>query len=141
MSQSLYTFPTETTQKLRKFRLSSARAKEMEAQIYSIDPKTYEIKYQEPENEPVLNSIESLVEELPENTPRFIVLSYPYTSSDGRLMNPLVFVYYRPSTSKQESKMLYAGCLEQFKDKISANKFIEIDDEEDFEELADHIKK
>ncbi|QPG76833.1 hypothetical protein FOA43_004227 [Brettanomyces nanus] len=138
MSSSLYTFSTETIQKIRKFRLSGSRAASVLGQIYMIDAKSYEVKYEEPDE--VIDSLDALAEELPDNTPRFILLNYPYKSSDGRLVSPLVMLYYRPSTARQESKMLYAGCLELFKDKVSPNKFLEVDNEEDFEELDQEIK-
>ncbi|VEU19539.1 DEKNAAC100272 [Brettanomyces naardenensis] len=110
----------------------------MSANIYKIDPKTYELEFEEPDD--TIDSLDSLVEELPDNTPRFIILNYPYTASDGRPMFPLVLIYYRPSTSRQESKMLYAGCLERFKNEVSPNKFIEIIDEDDFDDLDDRIR-
>ncbi|ODV85393.1 hypothetical protein CANARDRAFT_28188 [[Candida] arabinofermentans NRRL YB-2248] len=109
----------------------------MEAQIYNIDSNTYEIKFEE--SEYPIDSINSLIEELPDNSPRFIILSYPFESKDGRKVNPLIFIYWRPSTSKQDNKMLFAGCLDLFKDQVSASKFIEIVDEEEFEDLVDQI--
>lgn len=136
---SLYTFPTETTQKLRKFRLSGSRSDDVSAQIYKIDPKSYQVLYEEPDDE--IDSLEALAEELPDNTPRFVVINYPYKSDDGRPLCPLVMVYSRPSTSRQESKMLYAGCLELFKNQVSPNKFLEVVEEDDFDELEDLIKQ
>ncbi|KAG7694293.1 hypothetical protein KL951_004171 [Ogataea haglerorum] len=92
----------------------------MQAQVYMIDPQSYEVLYEEPDDK--IESIDALLEELPDNSPRFVVLSYSKTLDDGRLSNPLVLVYHRPLTAKQDAKMLYAGCLEQFKGEVSANR-------------------
>jgi hypothetical protein len=62
------------------------------------------------------------VEELPDNSARYIVLSYPFTLADGRVKSPLVLVYWRPPTCGQASKMLYAGAVELFRDKVAVSK-------------------
>jgi len=41
-----------------------------------IDPKTYEIR---PEDDQVYSKLEDLADELPDSSPRFILLSYPLT--------------------------------------------------------------
>ncbi|KAG7865767.1 hypothetical protein KL918_004246 [Ogataea parapolymorpha] len=103
-----------------------------------IDPQSYEVLYEEPDDK--IESIDALLEELPDNSPRFVVLSYSKTLDDGRLSNPLVLVYHRPLTAKQDAKMLYAGCLEQFKGEVSANRFVEVADEEDWEDLRAEVE-
>lgn len=115
---SLYEFSSETLAELRKFRFGSSRVSLMQAVVYMIDKNTYEIRKQDDE---VQSSVEELVEELPDNTPRYIVVSYPMKTSDGRLKTPLVLVYWRPRTSGQESKMLYAGAVELMRDKAGVS--------------------
>ena len=46
---SLYTFSPDTKQKIRKFRLSGSRAKKISAEIYKIDPTSYELQYEDPD--------------------------------------------------------------------------------------------
>lgn len=135
---SLYTFSPDTKQKIRKFRLSGSRAKKISAEIYKIDPTSYELQYEDPDD--IIDSLESLADELPDNSPRFVLMNYPYKSSDGRLVSPLVFLYYMPPTARQELKMLYAGCVEQMKDEVAPNEFIEVADEDDFDDLDDQIR-
>lgn len=48
-----------------------------------------------------------LFAELPENSPRFVVLSYELHHRDGRTSFPLVLVYWAPQTSSMELSTLY----------------------------------
>ena len=83
----------------------------MQAIIYVIDKQTYEIKK---DSDEIYTSVQELAEDLPDNTPR-------YKTSDGRLKTPLVLVYWRPRTSGQESRMLYAGAVEMMRDKAGVS--------------------
>lgn len=38
--------------------------------------------------------------------------------------NTLVMLYWIPPTSGQESRMLYAGAVEQFRDKAGVSKYV-----------------
>ncbi|KAH1323498.1 hypothetical protein KXV22_006007 [Aspergillus fumigatus] len=81
MSESrLYSFSPETKEKLRKFRLGTSRAKDPQAVIYIIDSKTQEIRAEDGE---VYSKMQDLADELPESSPRFILLSYPLTLVGG----------------------------------------------------------
>ncbi|RCK58155.1 Protein AIM7 [Candida viswanathii] len=135
MSSSLYSFSSDTLSQLKKFRFESARKDTVQAVVYTIDKQTYEVK---PEDE-IIESIEELVEELPDNAPRFIVLSYPFKLNDGRMKYPLVMLYWIPPTSGQESRMLYAGAVEQFRDKAGVAKLIKVEEEEDFDDLKEQL--
>ncbi|ODQ82741.1 hypothetical protein BABINDRAFT_5663 [Babjeviella inositovora NRRL Y-12698] len=144
----LYSFSDETLATLRKFRFGSARIPKIQAVVYEIDRKTYEIK---PENDgEAFESFEDLIEELPDNTPRYIVLSHPMTLKDGRQSTPLVLLYYRPRTSTQETKMLYAAAVELIREKAGVARYvtlsyaggvIEIEEEEDFDEIPEKLGK
>ncbi|KAI0461436.1 hypothetical protein LJB42_001105 [Komagataella kurtzmanii] len=136
MAPSLYSFSEETLQRLGKFRFSSARAHSMEALIYHIDTSSYEIKAETD----VITSLEDLVDEVPDSSPRFILLSYPITLQDGRKSSPLVLVYFRPQTSTQEGKMLYAGAVELFRNKAGVNKVLDIDEEEELLDIPDLLQ-
>lgn len=65
-----------------------------------------------------------MVEELPDNNPRYILLSYPTKTKDGRIQSPLVMLYWIPPTSNQANRMLYAGAVEQFRDKAGVSKYV-----------------
>ncbi|KAJ3115315.1 hypothetical protein HK098_006999 [Nowakowskiella sp. JEL0407] len=54
-------------------------------------------------------SLEELAENLPETTPRFIILSYELKHKDGRVSYPLVGIYYVPDGANDTSKILYAS--------------------------------
>ncbi|ABN66679.2 cofilin/tropomyosin-type actin-binding protein [Scheffersomyces stipitis CBS 6054] len=133
---SLYSFSSETLSALRKFRFGSARASTMQAVIYAIDNESYEIK----SDGEIITSTEELVEELPDNSPRYVVLSYPFKTPDGRLKTPLVLLYWMPPTSSQETRMLYAGAVEEFREKAGVSKLIKVEDEDDFEDLEEQLQ-
>ncbi|KAK3901252.1 hypothetical protein C8A05DRAFT_35058, partial [Staphylotrichum tortipilum] len=73
----LYTFSEETKTHLRKFRLGTSRASDPQAVIYMIDKQTKEIR--QDEDEMVYKSLEELADDLPDHSPRFVLLSYPLT--------------------------------------------------------------
>lgn len=77
-------------------------------------------------NESPIDNTEELVEELPDNNARYIILSYPMKLPDGRLKSPLVLIYWRPPTCGQESKMLYAGAVELIRDKAGVSQYVEL---------------
>ncbi|ONH68326.1 Protein AIM7, partial [Cyberlindnera fabianii] len=109
-STNLYSFSEETASRLRKFRFASARSDKIRE-----DPNV--------EDSPV-TSIEELVEELPDNSPRYVVLSYPLTLKDGRKSSPLVMLYWLPPTSQQSLRMLYAAAVELFREKAGVSKYV-----------------
>lgn len=45
--------------------------------------------------------------ELPENSPRFVILSYELHHQDGRVSFPLIMVYWAPQTSSMDLSTLY----------------------------------
>ncbi|KAG5419719.1 hypothetical protein I9W82_001599 [Candida metapsilosis] len=133
MSSNLYSFSSTTLSQLKKFRFESARVNKPQALIYK---ETNEIKQ---EVDDTIDSIEGLVEELPDNSPRYILLSYPIKTKDGRLQSPLVMLYWIPPTSNQANRMLYAGAVEQFRDKAGVSKLIKVEDEDDFEDIEEQL--
>ncbi|TKA77104.1 hypothetical protein B0A49_01397 [Cryomyces minteri] len=133
----LYTFSTETKDKLRKFRLGTSRAKDPQAVIYQIDKKSLEISQADDE---VYTNLQELGDELPDHSPRFVLLSYPLTLSSGRLSVPYVMLYYLPVTCNSELRMLYAGAKELMRNTAEVGKIIEIDTAEDLEEIEGKLK-
>ncbi|KAK5134103.1 hypothetical protein LTR08_006993 [Meristemomyces frigidus] len=133
----LYTISPETKTALRKFRLSTSRAKDAQAIIYEIDKSSMDIKRADDE---VYTSIQELSDELPDNTPRFVLLSYPLTLASGRLSVPYVMINYLPPTCSSEMRMLYAGAKELMRNQSEVNRIIEIDSADDLEDIEEKLK-
>ncbi|TVY46672.1 Actin-depolymerizing factor [Lachnellula occidentalis] len=133
----LYTFSQESKDHLRKFRLGTSRAKDPQAVICisadMIDKHTLEIK--QDEDKTVYTKLEEIADDLPDHSPRFVLLSYPLTLSSGRLSVPYVLLYYLPVTCNAELRMLYAGAKELMRNTAEVGKVIEIDSADDLEEL------
>jgi len=134
----LYTFSGETKDHLRKFRLTTSRAKDPQAVIYMIDKHTYEIR--QDEDKVVYKSLEEVGDDLPDHAPRFVLLSHPLTMGDGRLSVPYVLLFYLPVTCNAEMRMLYAGAKELFRNTSEAGRIIDIESVEDLEEIPDKLK-
>ncbi|XP_072895971.1 glia maturation factor beta isoform X1 [Hemitrygon akajei] len=79
-------------------------------------------------------SPEELRNELPEHQPRFVVYSYRYTHSDGRISYPLCFIFFSPCGCKPEQQMIYAGSKIGLVDIAKITKVFEIRNTEDFTE-------
>ncbi|KAF8163649.1 hypothetical protein B0H34DRAFT_696261 [Crassisporium funariophilum] len=73
-------------------------------------------------------SIEDLAEELPENSPRYVVLSYELKHKDGRTSFPLVLLNWAPSSSETGMLTLHASALINFQNTADVSKVIEIRD-------------
>ncbi|GAB1191392.1 hypothetical protein APSETT444_000564 [Aspergillus pseudonomiae] len=124
----LYAFSPETKEKLRKFRLGTSRAKEAQAIIYIIDQKSQEIR---PEDGEVYTKMEDVADELPDSSPRFILLSYPLTLKSGRPSVPYVLLYWLPENCNPNSRMMYAGAVELMRNTAQVNRVIEVEEEDD----------
>ncbi|CAN8103008.1 unnamed protein product [Discula destructiva] len=129
----LYTFSQETKNHLRKFRLSTSRASGPQAVIYMIDKATKEIK--QDEEQTVYKSLDEISDDLPDHSPRFVLLSYPMTLDSGRVSVPYVLLFYLPVTVNAELRMLYAGAKELFRNTAEVNKIIDISSTDDMEEV------
>ncbi|KAI0723990.1 maturation factor [Cerioporus squamosus] len=73
-------------------------------------------------------SIEDLAEELPENSPRYVVLSYELNHSDGRKSFPLVLVNWAPTSSEMGLLTLHASAFLDFQTTADVSKVIEVRD-------------
>ncbi|KER00155.1 hypothetical protein AUEXF2481DRAFT_75282 [Aureobasidium subglaciale EXF-2481] len=105
--------------------------------IDQIDKKTLEISKADDE---VYTDLSTLGEELPDHSPRFILLSYPLTMTSGRLSVPYVMLYYLPVTCNSELKMVYAGAKELMRNQAEVTRIIEIDSAEELEEIEDQLR-
>ncbi|OZJ03319.1 hypothetical protein BZG36_02269 [Bifiguratus adelaidae] len=111
-------------EKLRQFRFKKA-SKGNAAVVFKIDRQKLLIEEDEEHDDITL---EDLVEELPENTPRYVILSYELKHPDGRNSFPLVFIYWSPSTVKAEMHMLYASAKSYLQVKADVHKTFDIRD-------------
>ncbi|GAB1316718.1 hypothetical protein MFIFM68171_06928 [Madurella fahalii] len=129
----LYTFSQETRDHLRKFRLGTSRSNSPQAVIYMIDKQTKEIR--QDDDQIVYKSLDELADELPDHSPRFVLLSYPLTLPSGRLSVPYVMLYYMPTTCNSELRMLYAGAKELMRNTSEVTKIIDLESAEELEEV------
>lgn len=80
---NLYKIGTETRNKIKKFRTSTARTDSIKALSIKIEPKpSYEIIVDEDEQEELdeIEDLNELAEILPDNSPRFVLTAYPTTT-------------------------------------------------------------
>jgi len=73
-------------------------------------------------------SVEDLGEELPENAPRYVLLSYELNHSDGRKSFPLVLVNWAPTSSEMSLLTLHASAFLDFQRTADVSKVIEVRD-------------
>ncbi|BCR88545.1 GMF family protein [Aspergillus chevalieri] len=133
----LYSFSPETKDKLRKFRLGTSRAKDPQAIIYVIDSKNQEIR---PDDDQIYSKMEDVADELPESSPRFILLSYPLTLGSGRLSVPYVLLYYLPENCNPSLRMLYAGAVELMRSTAEVNRVLEVHEEDDIISIESRLQ-
>jgi hypothetical protein len=117
--------------------LIRSRAKDPQAVIYTIKRETLEIL---PASPTIYTSLQDISDDLPENQPRFILLSYPMTLSSGRMSVPYVMLNYLPANTKQETRMLYAGAKELMRNTAEVNRIIEISEAEEVESIEEKLK-
>ncbi|OAG42834.1 hypothetical protein AYO21_02785 [Fonsecaea monophora] len=134
-------YPTTNTDatkdQLRKFRLGTSRAKTPLAKIYQIDTKTQEIK---PSSDDTYSDLLELADELPDSSPRFVLLSYPLTLASGRQSVPYVLLYYLPVNCNPNMRMSYAGAVELMRSTAEVNRVLEIADAEDLQDIEGRLK-
>ncbi|ROW13200.1 hypothetical protein VPNG_04798 [Cytospora leucostoma] len=102
-----------------------------------IDKATKEIR--QDDEKTVYKNLDDIGEDLPDHSPRFVLLSYPLTLPSGRLSVPYVLLFYLPVTCNSELRMLYAGAKELFRNTAEVNKVIDISSVEDLEEIPEKL--
>jgi len=133
----LYTFHDDTKDHLREFRLTTSRADGPQAAIYLIDKETYEIR--QDEEETIYTSLEDIADDLPDHTPRFILLSCPLTLPDERITVPYVLLYYLPITCNYQTKMLYANAKELMRNMAEVSRVIDMESTDDLEDILGQL--
>ncbi|RMZ87596.1 hypothetical protein DV736_g5183, partial [Chaetothyriales sp. CBS 134916] len=137
MSQSLYVFSQETKDTLRKFRLGTSRASKPQAKILQIDIKSQEIRLS---SDKTYDSLTDISDELPDSSPRFVLLSYPLTLPSGRLSVPYVMLYYLPVNCNPNMRMSYAGAVEVVRQQAEVQRLIEVKEAEEVEDIESKLK-
>ncbi|KAM0328243.1 hypothetical protein ACHAQA_005652 [Verticillium albo-atrum] len=132
----LYTFSQDSKDHLRKFRLGTSRSNDPQAVIYLIDKNTHEIR--QDEDQMVYKSLDAIADDLPDHSPRFVLLSYPMTVS-GRVSVPYVLLYYIPVTANNELKMLYAGAKELMRNTAEAGRVLDVESIDEVEEIPKRL--
>ncbi|KAM9442589.1 glia maturation factor gamma-like isoform 1-T1 [Salvelinus alpinus] len=79
-------------------------------------------------------SLDDLRNELPERQPRFIVYSYKYAHTDGRVSYPLCFIFSSPVGCKPEQQMMYAGSKNQL---VSAAELTKVFETRNIDDLSE----
>ncbi|KAK3687274.1 hypothetical protein B0T22DRAFT_124086 [Podospora appendiculata] len=133
----LYTFSQETKDHLRKFRLGTSRSNDPQAVIYMIDKTTKEIR--QDDDKTVYKTLADISDDLPDHSPRFILLSYPLTLPSGRLSVPYVMIFYMPTTCNSAMRMLYAGAKELMRNTAEVTKILDIESAEELEEIPEKL--
>lgn len=62
--------------------------------------------------------------ELPDNAPRFVLLSYEQKFDDGRISFPLVLIDWIPTGSETGAMTLHAGAYPEFQAHVSLDSHI-----------------
>ncbi|KAK1921309.1 hypothetical protein DB88DRAFT_500310 [Papiliotrema laurentii] len=73
-------------------------------------------------------SVEEIAEELPESSPRYVVLSHELKHPDGRISYPLILINWAPSSSPTELMTLHASSLSYFQQVAEVAKMLEVRD-------------
>lgn len=124
--------------KIKEFRF--LKTKTTNCLLVKINEPTLEIILDE---ELIDTSLEAIVESLPSTSPRYILLSYTHTFSDGRISVPLIGIYYAPKSSSLVQKMVFLSPQFQmyasskvglFDSAEIRGKVFDLDDLEDFDE-------
>ncbi|KAJ7087856.1 hypothetical protein C8R44DRAFT_836187 [Mycena epipterygia] len=114
--------PQEIRDSLRKFRF--ARRNEGSAALIIKINKAKLIMEEVEQFDSI--SIEDLAEELPENSPRYVMLSYQLDHKDGRTSFPLVLINWAPTSSEIGMLTLHASALLDFQSTADVSKVIEM---------------
>ncbi|OJT09128.1 Glia maturation factor beta [Trametes pubescens] len=124
MSEKYFTvdIPQELKATLRKFRFARRNAGHA-ALVVKINKQKLLMEEVEQFDD---ISIEDLAEELPENSPRYVLLSYELNHADGRKSFPLVLVNWAPTSSEMSLLTLHASAFIEFQNTADVSKVIEV---------------
>ncbi|CAI4228031.1 unnamed protein product [Auanema sp. JU1783] len=130
MSASLQicAIPSELKERLKEFRFSKSQV--MNALIVKIDKESQQMVLEEHLEDCELDDITN---ELPQQQPRYLLLSFARKHSDGRVSYPMCLIFYSPPGCSPDQQMLYAGSRNTLVQECELTKNFEI---RDIEELT-----
>ncbi|PCH37838.1 glia maturation factor beta [Wolfiporia cocos MD-104 SS10] len=114
--------PAELKASLRKFRFARRNAGSAALVVKINKQKLIMEEVEQFDN----ITIEDLAEELPENAPRYVLLSHELNHSDGRKSFPLVLVNWAPTSSEMGLLTLHASAFIDFQNTADVSKVIEM---------------
>ncbi|PVU90708.1 hypothetical protein BB561_004758 [Smittium simulii] len=76
-------------------------------------------------------SLEDIADELPDASPRFITMTFKWTTGEGRTIYPLLFIYYCPAASQNSELMLYASATQHYQSTLNLDKMHMLEDAEE----------
>ncbi|KAJ1310457.1 hypothetical protein OPQ81_007190 [Rhizoctonia solani] len=123
MSQ-IVEIPQALKDSLRKFRFAKRNAGSA-ALVVKINKKTLQMEEVEQFDD---ISMEDLAEELPDASPRYVVLSYERKHDDGRISFPLVLINWTPQGSETGLMTLHASSLVAFQNTVEVSTVVEVRD-------------
>ncbi|KAH8826996.1 hypothetical protein DL96DRAFT_1605120 [Flagelloscypha sp. PMI_526] len=112
--------PQTVSDQLRKFRFRKTTG--TSALVVKINKPTLTMEVVETLDDV---TIEEIAEELPENSPRYVVLSHELNHSDGRKSYPLALINWAPTTSEISLMTLHASALINFQRAADVAKVLE----------------
>mmetsp|Transcript_15955 Transcript_15955/g.49840 ORF Transcript_15955/g.49840 Transcript_15955/m.49840 type:complete len:137 (-) Transcript_15955:363-773(-) len=122
--------PDAIIEKFNKFKL--AKCTSSSALILKINKKDLVVEIDDEIAQDA--QLADIAEELPESVPRYILFSYRWERSDGRLQFPILFIYYCPKQIKPELAMIYSSTQSVLQSRINCNKTLEVQVPEDLTE-------
>ncbi|KAF8758386.1 maturation factor [Rhizoctonia solani] len=126
ISTTIQTVLERLTRRYRPAKVSVRKAKRGSAAlVVKINKQT--LKMEEVEQFDNI-SMEDLAEELPDASPRYVVLSYELKHDDGRTSFPLVLINWTPQGSETGLMTLHASALIAFQNTVEVSKVVEIRD-------------
>jgi len=114
--------PQELKDSLRKFRF--ARRRTIAALVVKINKQKLIMEEVEKFDDIL---IEDLAQELPESSPRYVVLSYILEHEDGRTSYPLILINWAPAC-ETSLLTLHASALIDFQNTVDVSKVLEVRD-------------
>ncbi|KAH9180518.1 glia maturation factor beta [Lactarius sanguifluus] len=118
--------PQELKDSIRKFRFT--RHKSNAALVVKINKQKLIMEEVERLDD---ISIEDLAQELPEASPRYVVLSYILVHKDGRTSSPLALINWVPLACETSLLTLHASALIDFQNTVEVSKVLEVRDGEE----------
>ncbi|KAK3092301.1 hypothetical protein FSP39_000989, partial [Pinctada imbricata] len=123
----------DLVKKLKNFRFR--KEKDVAYMILKVDKNSMKIELDEDDEEEEMDDkIEEIQQRLPENQPRFVVISYVFKHTDGRISYPLCLVNYSPRGSHEKHIMMHSGSVKYVQNTSGITKLYEIRDKDDFTE-------